>query len=32
MPHYKENDRQDLMVPVCLSEQLLPGTIEHAIG
>ncbi len=31
MPHYKGNERQDLMVPVCLGEQLLPGTIEHAI-
>ena len=31
MPRYKGNERQDIMVPVCLSEQLLPGTIEHAI-
>jgi transposase len=31
MPRYKGNDRQDLMIPVSLSEQLLPGTIEHAI-
>ena len=31
MANYKGNDRQDLMIPVCLSEQLIPGTIEHAI-
>ena len=31
MPRYKGNDRQDLMIPVSLREQLLPGTIEHAI-
>lgn len=31
MPHYKGNERQNLMVPVCLSDQLIPGTIEHAI-
>ncbi len=31
VPRYKGNDRQDLMIPVCLGEQLLPGTIEHAI-
>lgn len=31
MPRYKGNDPQDIMVPVCLDEQLLPGTIEHAI-
>lgn len=31
MPRYKGNEPQDIMVPVCLDEQLLPGTIEHAI-
>jgi transposase len=31
MPRYKGNERQDLMIPVSLREQLLPGTIEHAI-
>ena len=31
MVNYKGNDRQDLMIPVCLSEQLILGTIEHAI-
>ena len=31
MPRYKGNDPQDIMVPVCLDEQLLAGTIEHAI-
>ena len=31
VPRYTGNERQDIMVPVCLSEQLLPGTIEHAI-
>ncbi len=31
MPHYRGNERQNLMVPVCLAEQLIPGTIEHAI-
>jgi len=32
MPRYKGNERQNLMVPVNLEEQLLPGTIEHAIN
>ena len=31
MANYRGNDRQDLMIPVCLSEQLIAGTIEHAI-
>jgi len=31
MPHYRGNERQDLMIPVCLQDQLVPGTIEHAI-
>ena len=31
MPRYKGNEPQDIMVPVCLDAQLLPGTIEHAI-
>lgn len=31
MPRYRGNERQDLMVPVNLREQLVPGTIEHAI-
>lgn len=31
MPRYKGNERQNLMVPVALREQLIPGTIEHAI-
>lgn len=31
MPRYKGNEPQDIMVPVCLDEQLLAGAIEHAI-
>lgn len=31
MPHYRGNERQDLMIPVCLQDQLVTGTIEHAI-
>ena len=31
MPRYKGNERQNLMVPVDLKDQLIPGTIEHAI-
>lgn len=32
MPRYKESDRaQSLLVPVHYSDQLIPGTIEHAI-
>ena len=31
MPCYRGNERQNLMVPVNLNDQLLPGTIEHAI-
>ena len=31
MPRYRGNEPQDIMVPVCLNEQLLAGTIEHAI-
>ena len=32
MPNYRENEKQDLMIPVCLDDQLVPGTIEHAIN
>jgi len=32
MARYKGNERQHLMVPVNLDEQLLPGTLEHAIN
>lgn len=32
MPNYRGNERQDLMIPVCLYDQLVPGTIEHAIN
>ena len=32
MPNYRGNDKQDLMIPVCLDDQLVPGTIEHAIN
>ncbi len=31
MPNYRGNEGQDLMIPVCLDDQLVPGTIEHAI-
>jgi transposase len=31
MPRYKGNEKQNLMVPVNLRDQLIPGTIEHAI-
>ena len=32
MPNYRGNEKQDLMIPVCLDDQLVPGTIEHAIN
>ena len=31
MPNYRGNEKQDLMIPVCLDDQLVPGTIEHTI-
>ena len=31
MPNYRGNEKQDLMIPVCLDDQLVPGTIEHAL-
>ena len=32
MPNYRGNEKQDLMIPVCLDDQLVPGTMEHAIN
>jgi transposase len=32
MPRFKGNEHQHLMVPVDLDQQLLPGTLEHAIN
>ena len=31
MPNYRGNEKQDLMIPVCLDDQLVPRTIVHTI-